>query len=90
MSRIPIPSSIPNPLGDSSQKSPVSPYDEFFVISMIGLHITLGVFFTLILLNAGEAPEHFRTRQVIIDVPETSRVDAQVTSGNNTVNLQNL
>lgn len=100
MSRIPIRSSFPNPLGDSSQKSsassddeffgPVYSHDEFFVILIMALPITLGVFITLILTNTREIPEDSRTRQVILDVPETSRVDAQVTSGDNIVNFQNL
>lgn len=90
MSRIPIRSSFPNPLGNFSRKSPVNSHDEFFVILMMALPITLGVFITLILTNTREVPEHSRTRQVILDVPETSRVDAQVTSENTTLNLQNL
>lgn len=90
MSRISIRSSFPNPLGDSSQKSPVNSYDEFFVILMMAMPIALGVFITLILTNTREVPEHSRTRQVILDVPESSRVDAQVTSENSPVNIQNL
>lgn len=90
MSRIPIRSGYPNPLGDSSPKSSVNSHDEFFVILMMAMPIALGVFITLILSNAREVPEDSRTRQVILDVPETSRVDAQITSGDNTVNLQNL
>jgi hypothetical protein len=42
------------------------------------------------LLNAAKVPEAPGNRQIILDVPRTSQVDAQVTSGNNTVNLQNL
>lgn len=90
MSRIPIRSGFPNPLGDSSQNSPVNSYDEFFIILMMTLPISIGLFTSLILTDTREAPEHSRTRQVILDVPETSRVDAQVTSENTTLNLQNL
>lgn len=91
MCRIPIARSpIPNPLGDSPRKSSVDSYDDFFFILLMSLPLSLGVFATLILSNTREVPEDSRTRQVILDVPETSRVDAQVTSGDNTVNLQNL
>lgn len=90
MPHIPVRSPIPNPLCDSSRKSPANSYDEFFVILMMALPIILGVFITLILTNTREAHEDSRTRQVILDVPETSRVDAQVTSENTTLNLQNL
>lgn len=38
----------------------------------------------------GQVPESPGNRQIILDVPETSRVDAQVTSENTTLNLQNL
>ena len=37
-----------------------------------------------------ETPETPRTRDILLTVPEESSVNAQVTSGNNTVNLQNL
>lgn len=90
MSRIPVRSPIPSSLEDSSQKSPVNSHDEFFVILMMALPLSLGVFTALILPEPREVPEHSRTRQVILDVPETSRVDAQVTSENTTLNLQNL
>ena len=37
-----------------------------------------------------ETPKTPRTRDILLTVPEESSVNAQVTSGNNTVNLQNL
>jgi hypothetical protein len=37
-----------------------------------------------------ETPETPRTRDILLTVPEESSVNAQVTSGNNTVNIQNL
>jgi hypothetical protein len=37
-----------------------------------------------------EIPETPRTRDILLTVPEESSVNAQVTSGNNTVNLKNL
>ena len=37
-----------------------------------------------------KTPETPATRDIILTVPESSRVDAQVTSENNTINLQNL
>ena len=88
MSRISIRSHIPNPLGDSSRESRIS-FDAFIIFLMI-LPGTLTVAILLILANFGEISESSRNRQIILDVPETSRVDAQVISGNNTVNLQNL
>lgn len=90
MSRIPVRSPFPNPLGDSSRESGTSFDDSIndFLIFLMILPTTIAVFFHL--AKSGEAPESPRNRQVILDVPETSRVDAQVTSGDNTVNLQNL
>lgn len=93
MCRIPIARSpIPNPLGDPPRKSRAR-FDAFEAVALIFLMILHGifaVFITLILSNAREVPEDSRTRQVILDVPEKSSVNAQVTSGDNTVNLQNL
>ena len=37
-----------------------------------------------------ETPETPKTRDILLTVPEESSVNAQVTSGNNTVNLKNL
>lgn len=37
-----------------------------------------------------EIPETPATRDILLRVPEKSSVNAQVTSGNNTINLQNL
>lgn len=90
MSRIPIRSSFPNPLGDSSRESRTNFEDSTndFLIFLMILPLAIAVFFHL--AKSGEAPESPRSRQVILDVPESSRVDAQVTSGDNTVNLQNL
>lgn len=101
MCRIPIAHSpIPNPLGDSSGNSrprgffkSQSSFDAFVDVLLVFLMVLPGILavsITLILSNFGDLPEHSRTRQVILDVPESSRVDAQVTSGDNTVNLQNL
>lgn len=90
MLRIPVRSPIPNPLGDSSRESRTSFDDSLndFLIFLMILPLAIAVFFHL--AKSGEVSEFPRNRQVILDVPETSRVDAQVTSGNNTVNLQNL
>ena len=90
MSRIPIRSPFPNPLGDSSRESGTSFDDSIndFLIFLMILPLAIAVFFHL--AKSGEVSEDSRTRQVILDVPESSRVDAQVTSGDNTVNLQNL
>jgi hypothetical protein len=44
---------------------------------------------SLILTNS-PVPESPRNRQIILDVPEKSSVNAQVTSQDNTINLQNL
>lgn len=89
MCRIPVRSPIPSSLEDSSRAG----FDFFQDVLPIFLAILpgiLAVFISLLFANIPEAPESPRTRQVILDVPETSRVDAQVTSGDNTVNLQNL
>jgi hypothetical protein len=42
------------------------------------------------LLNAARVPETPRTRDIHLTVPQESSVNAQVTSGNNTVNIENL
>lgn len=87
MPRIPLRRPFPNPLGDSPRKSRAS-LDVFPVFLMI-LPGLLAAGISLILANSpiSETP---RNRQIILDVPETSSVNAQVTSENNTVNLQNL
>lgn len=93
MCRIPIARSpIPNPLGDSPRKSRAR-FDAFEAVVLIFLMILPGifaVFISLLFANILEAPEFPRNRQIILDVPETSRVDAQVTSRDHTVNLKNL
>ena len=81
MCRIPIRSPMPN--------SPRKPLVDLDVL-LISLIWGLAVFICLIISNFGETPEPSGNRQIILDVPKTSQVDAQVTSGNNTVNLQNL
>ena len=88
MSRIPIPSPFPNPLGDYPRKSRVG-LDVFSVFLMI-LPGLLAAFISLILANSPAPTESPRNRQIILDVPESSRVDAQVASGNNSVHLENL
>lgn len=90
MSRIPIRSPFPNPLGDSSRKSGTSFDDSInnFLIFLMFLPTVLAAFISLV--NSLKVPEPPKNRQIILDVPRTSRVDAQVTSENNTINLQNL
>lgn len=90
MSRIPVRSPIPNPLGDSSRESGTSFDDSInnFLIFLMILPLAIVVFFHL--AKSGEVSEFPRNRQIILDVPETFRVDAQVTSENNIINLQNL
>lgn len=91
MSRIPLRRSFPNPLGDSPRRSRESRMssDDFFIFLIVfpGL---LAVFIPLILAELEGVPETPRNRQIILDVPESSSVNAQVTSENNTVNLENL
>lgn len=91
MPRIPIRSHFPNPLGDSSRSSRESRmnFDDFFIFLMI-LPGLLAVFIPLILVHLEGLPETPRNRQIILDVPEKSSVNAQVTFENNTINLQNL
>ena len=91
MPRIPLRRFFPNPLGDSPRKSRESriDFDDFLIFLMI-LPGSLAVFISLILAHLEGVSESPKNRQIILDVPETSRVDAQVTSENNTVNLQNL
>ena len=82
-------SSFPNPLGDSSRAR----FDAFEAVVLIFLMILPGifaVFIALLFANIPEVSESPRNRQVILDVPQTSRVDAQVTSENTILNLQNL
>lgn len=89
MSRIPLRSSFPNPLGDSPRepRKPLVSFDDVLIFLMI-LPTALAAFIHL--LNSAKVPEPSDNRQIILDVPRASQVDAQVTSGNNTVNLQNL
>lgn len=79
--------SFPNPLSDSSQKPRAS--SDNLAISLIfflaGLPAIIS--YSVFILTSGELQKN---RQIILDVPETSRVDAQVTSENTTLNLQNL
>ena len=90
MPRIPIRSPFPNPLGDYPRKSGTGFDDSInnFLIFLMTLPLGIAVFFHL--AKSGEVSESPRNRQIILDVPESSRVDAQVTSGDNTINLQNL
>jgi hypothetical protein len=78
---------MPNPLGDSPRRSPAS-LGVFPVFLMI-LPGLLAAGISLILANF-PVPESPRNRQIILDVPEKSSVNAQVTSQDNTINLQNL
>lgn len=87
MSRIPLRRSFPNPLGDYPRRTRAS-LDVFPVFLMI-LPGLLAAGISLILANS-PIPETPRNRQIILDVPEKSSVNAQVTSENNTVNLENL
>lgn len=87
MPRIPIRSPFPNPLGDYPRKSRAS-LDVFPVFLMI-LPGLLAAGISLILANS-PIPETPRNRQIILNVPEKSSVNAQVTSENNTVNIENL
>ena len=43
-----------------------------------------------LLASSQETPETPATRDILLTVPEESSVNAQVTSGNNTVNIENL
>ena len=87
MPRIPLRRSFPNPLGDNPRESRAS-LDVFPVFLMI-LPGLLAAFISLILANSS-VPETPRNRQIILDVPEASRVDALISSENDTINLQNL
>ena len=87
MPRIPLRRPFPNPLGDSPRKSPASP--GVFPVFLMILPGLLAAGISLILANS-PIPETPRNRQIILDVPEKSSVNAQVTSENNTVNLENL
>lgn len=87
MPRIPVRSPMPNPLGDYPRK-PRASLDVFPVFLMI-LPGLLAAGISLILANS-PIPETPRNRQIILDVPEKSSVNAQVTSENNTINLENL
>lgn len=89
MCRIPVRSPIPSSLEDSS-RSRFNFFQDVLPIFLAILPGILAVFISLLFANIQEVPESPKNRQVILDVPESSRVDAQVTSGNNTVNLKNL
>lgn len=91
MCRIPIARSpIPNPLGDSSSRTRFDAFETVVLIFLMILPGIFAVFIALLFANVIEAPESPRSRQVILDVPEKSSVNAQVTSGDHTVNLKNL
>lgn len=84
-------SPFPNPLGDSFRKSRTSSGN--FVIPLMLLLATGAVIINFTIPVSEESLENSEyqgNRQVILDVPESSRVDAQVTSENTTLNLQNL
>ena len=87
MPRIPLRRTFPNPLGDYPRKSPASP--GVFPVFLMILPGLLAAGISLILANS-PIPETPRNRQIILDVPEKSSVNAQVTSENNTVNIENL
>lgn len=84
-------SPFPNPLGDSFCKFRTG--SEDFVIPLMFL-LAVGAVIINFSISASEepggSPESPGNRQIILDVPETSRVDAQVTSENTTLNFQNL
>lgn len=82
-------SSFPNPLGDSS-RARFDLFEAVILIFLIILPGILAVFISLLFANIPEVSESPRNRQVILDVPESSRVDAQVTSQNTILNFQNL
>lgn len=82
-------SRIPSSSGDSSQVS-FDFFEAFVLIFLMILPGILAAFIAFLLANIPEVSESPRNRQVILDVPQTSRVDAQVTSENTTLNLQNL
>lgn len=98
MSRIPIHSHISNSLGDSSQKTRTG--SEDFVIPLIlilpplALLLAAGAIIINFSTPASEGPqknpESLGNRQIILNVPETSRVDAIITSESDIVNIQNL
>ena len=91
MCRIPIARSpIPNPLGDSSSRTRFDVFETVVLIFLMILPGIFAVFISLLFANIFQVPEFPRNRQIILDVPEKSSVNAQVTSGDNTVNLQNL
>lgn len=87
MPPIPYVRSFPNPLGDYPRKSRASL--GIFPVFLMILPGLLAAGISLILANS-PIPETPRNRQIILDVPEKSSVNAQVTSENNTVNLENL
>ena len=89
MSRIPLRRSFPNPLGDSPRESrkPLVSFDDVLIYLMILPTALAALSF---LLKSARVPEPSENRQIILDVPKASRVDAQVTSENNIINLQNL
>ena len=88
MSRIPIRS----PLSDSPRKPLVSFNDVLLSTPVLIYLMILPTAFAAfaVLIKSAPSREPSGNRQIILDVPRTSQVDAQVTSGNNTVNLQNL
>lgn len=68
------------------------PRTEFFSIFTISTLIA-GLFYIHLCHLLGlsqETPEPPKTRDILLTVPEESSVNAQVTSGNNTVNIKNL
>ena len=86
MSRVPIRSQASNSPREVPRK-PLVTLDDFIIFLMI-----LPTILAALIHFFKSAPSHEPScnRQIILDVPRTSQVDAQVTSGNNTVNLKNL
>ena len=89
MSRIPLRSSFPNPLGDSSRepRKPLVSFDDVLIYLMILPTALAALSF---LLKSAPSLESSKTRDIHLTVPQKSSVNAQVISGNNTINLQNL
>ena len=56
----------------------------FLLAGLLYIHIGY------LLATSQKTPETPKTRDILLTVPEESSVNAQVTSGNNTVNIPNL
>ena len=82
-------SKFPNPLSDLSTDSNSRAYESAGCLILMYL-LALGAAIITFIYNPEETPDSPVNRQILLDVPQKSSVNAQVISGDSRVHLQNL